>query len=61
MKEEELRDGLNRYGTVKSISMIRYNMIQSNGYGFVDFENESTVEDLLEAQILKINGKLVCS
>lgn len=59
MKEEELRDGLNRYGTVKSISMIRNNKNQSNGYGFVEFENESTVEDLLEAQILKINGKLL--
>lgn len=45
--EVELRDLFSRFGVVKKHEIIRDSSGQSLGFGFIDFESEQTVENLL--------------
>jgi RNA-binding protein Musashi len=56
--EDDLRDYFLKYGAVESVSIRKDREGKSKGYGFVDFENASSVEEVLSTRHI-LDGKVI--
>ncbi|KAL6936482.1 uncharacterized protein HGUI_00515 [Hanseniaspora guilliermondii] len=56
--EDDLRDYFSKYGTVENVSIRKDREGKSKGYGFVDFEQSSSVEEVLSTRHI-LDGKVI--